>query len=160
MGTPGEPETGAAPPAALDPSELLLWTSLGRVVQRLPRLLDDAMLRSAGVTMSEFSVLDALRMSPDATARISDLAGMTGLSHSRVSRVVDAFAAKGWCRRERDAHDGRSALAVLTGEGVARIEAATPHHVSLAHDVVISRVAPESREAVIAALVAIASDQA
>ncbi|MDL5158791.1 MarR family winged helix-turn-helix transcriptional regulator [Actinomycetospora termitidis] len=148
-----------AEPPTLDAEEERLWRNLGRVTQRLPRLLDDAMLRGAGLTMSEFAVLDAMGGSPEATVRMSDLAAEIGLSLSRVSRVVDKLAARGWCRRVRHGGDGRSALVVLTDDGGARVAAARPLHRRLAREHVLDRVPPADRDAVAAALAAIAEDR-
>jgi DNA-binding MarR family transcriptional regulator len=140
----------------LSPEEEQVWRSLGRVVQRLPRTVDGIMMRTTGLTMTEFSVLDALRDAPQRTLRITDLAAVTGLSPSRVSRVVDSLAARGWCRRERDATDGRAALAGLTSDGLAAADRATADHIRVAREYVLARVPAETRSAFAAALAAIA----
>ena len=132
-----------------------LWRSLGRVVQRLPRVVDDDMVRASGLTMSEFAVLDSLREARGMTLRITDLAANTGLSHSRVSRMVDALSGRGWCRRERDASDGRAALAVLTEEGRRRAEDASAHHARIARRRVLEHVPAEVRDSFRAILTAI-----
>jgi DNA-binding MarR family transcriptional regulator len=145
--------------ARLSPEERELWRSLGRVVQRLPRVVDTAMMRATGLSMTEFSVLDALSDAPERRLRISDLAAETGLSISRVSRVVDQLGTRGWCRRVRDDSDGRAALAVLTDDGAVQVAHAAQHHAELARDRVLRRVPAESRGAVVAALDAIADDR-
>ncbi|MFH8470871.1 MarR family winged helix-turn-helix transcriptional regulator [Streptomyces sp. NPDC017991] len=148
--------TAPAPAERLSVEEETVWRSLGRVVQRLPRTVDSIMLRSTGLTMTEFSVLDALRDNPQHTLRISDLAAVTGLSASRVSRVVDSMATRGWCRRERDATDGRAALAKLTEEGLATAGTASAFHVEVAREYVLAHVPAEARHAFITVLAAIA----
>lgn len=148
------PEAGGP---ALTPDEQQLWRTLGRVIQRLPRVVDDAMTRASGLTMSEFSVLDTLREAPERTLRINEIATNTGLSSSRVSRVVAALAKQGWCLRERDASDGRGALAVLTDEGAAKAEAASVHHVRLAREHVLRHVPESARATLIETLHAISS---
>ncbi|GAA1712380.1 MarR family winged helix-turn-helix transcriptional regulator [Kribbella yunnanensis] len=140
----------------LDAEDLLLWRSLGRLVQRLPRALDNAMLRTSGLTMTEFSVLEALADADDHAMRVTDLAREVGLSHSRVSRVIDDLAARGWCGRSRDAQDGRAALALLTEAGEAEAKKAGEHHLRLARERVLAHVRPEDRAVLIAALSAIA----
>lgn len=144
------------PPDRLTSEEQLVWRSLGRVVQRLPRVVDEAMMRATGLTMTEFSVLDTLQEAENRTLRISDAAANTGLSSSRVSRVVDSLVTRGWCRRERDETDKRAALAVLTDEGYAKAEAAKPHHTRLAHDHVLTHIPEAERPKFIELLTAIA----
>ncbi|MGW6796421.1 MarR family winged helix-turn-helix transcriptional regulator [Streptomyces chartreusis] len=146
----------SAPAGRLSLEEESVWRSLGRVVQRLPRTVDSAMLRTTGLTMTEFAVLDALRDTPQHTLRISDLAADTGLSSSRVSRVVDSMAARGWCQRERDTSDGRAALAKLTEEGLATAGAASAFHIQVAREYVLAHIPPEARPAFTTALAAIA----
>ncbi|MET0453058.1 MAG: MarR family transcriptional regulator [Mycobacterium sp.] len=142
--------------AARTGEEVGLWRALGRVTQRLPRLLDEAMVRDTGLTMTEFAILDALSEAPDTTARVSELAAAIGLSPSRVSRALDALTSHGWCRRQPDVRDKRAALAVLSDEGRERVKAAMPHHQRLAHEYVLAHVPTDVRAALTAALTAIA----
>lgn len=137
--------------------EQQMWRALGRVVQRLPRQLDDAMMRSTGLTMTEFSVLHVLHEAQDQTLRMSDLATSTGLSISRVSRVALAMEGRGWCERRRDEEDGRSALASLTPAGVAEVQRAKTHYSDIARQHVLDRVPRESLHVLAEALTAIAS---
>ncbi|MFJ7217751.1 MarR family winged helix-turn-helix transcriptional regulator [Amycolatopsis sp. NPDC098790] len=142
-------------PESLAADEQELWRSLGRVVQRLPRVIDDDMVRASGLTMSEFAILDSLREAGESTLRITELAANTGLSHSRVSRMVDQLSGRGWCRRERDASDGRAALAVLTEEGKNRADDASAHHARIARRRFLAHVPPEARDSFRSILVAI-----
>ncbi|MFD9699945.1 MarR family winged helix-turn-helix transcriptional regulator [Lentzea sp. NPDC059081] len=137
--------------------EQAMWRALGRVVQRLPRQLDDAMLRSTGLTMTEFSVLHVLYEAEDRTLRMSDLATSTGLSISRVSRVALAMEGRGWCSRRRDEEDGRSALATLTQSGVEEVQRAKTRYSDIARQHVLDLVPRESLNVLAEALTAIAS---
>ncbi|WP_236789599.1 MarR family winged helix-turn-helix transcriptional regulator [Amycolatopsis sp. GM8] len=143
------------PPDRLTAEEQLVWRSLGRAVLRLPRIVDEAMMRTTGLTMTEFAVLDTLQEAEHRTLRISEVAANTGLSSSRVSRVVDSLATRGWCRREPDTTDRRAALAVLTEEGNTKAETAKPHHSRLAREHVLAHIPAEERAHFIAALTAI-----
>jgi DNA-binding MarR family transcriptional regulator len=144
---------------ALDADDELLWRLVGRLVQRLPREIDDEMMRATGLTMTEFAILNALSGHAGAAMRLNELAADTGLSHSRVSRVITALTTRGWCVREHDSGDGRAFLIRLTGTGRAKMDAALPHHNRLARERVIDRIEPAARDTVRAALLAITSDR-
>jgi DNA-binding MarR family transcriptional regulator len=110
----------------LDPEEERLWRALMRVMVLLPKALDDDLLKSTGLTLSEYSVLMHLSEAADRELRMTDLATATALSVSRISRVVDMLQARGWVAKRRHAKDARGSVASLTGEGLRRLESAYP----------------------------------
>jgi DNA-binding MarR family transcriptional regulator len=112
----------------LDDPEELLFRSLMRLTITLPRVLGDDLERSCGLSATEYTVLMHLSEAPDRQLRMSDLADRTGLSPSRITRVVDAMAQGGLVERLQGSHDGRSTLATLTKEGLATLRRAYPHH--------------------------------
>src|ERR687883_1240387 len=73
-----------------------------------------------------YDVLLELNSAPDRRLRMTDLSARVVLSRERVSRVVDELEAAGLVRRERNAEDKRSFLALITPEGRARLRAAAP----------------------------------
>ncbi|EOD59028.1 MarR family winged helix-turn-helix transcriptional regulator [Amycolatopsis vancoresmycina] len=75
-------------------------------------------------------MLVALSEAPGHLLRISALAATTGLSLSRISRVVDDLTRRGLVEKRRCAEDGRASNAVLTAAGLARLEAAFPSHLA------------------------------
>ena len=117
-------------PAALDLDEAAFWRPLMRVITALPRALEDQFLPETGLTITDYGVLVALSEAPDHLLRISALAATTGLSLSRISRVVDDLTRRGLVEKRRCAEDGRASNAVLTGAGSARLEAAYPGHLA------------------------------
>ena len=91
----------------------------------------------------EFEVLLRLARSPGRRLRMTDLAGQTSLSTSGVTRVVDRMDRDGLVRREACASDRRSSYAVVTDDGLARLEAAVPGHLALAQEWFIGQLTPE-----------------
>jgi DNA-binding MarR family transcriptional regulator len=77
---------------------------------------------------AEFDVLIRLARSPQYRLRMSDLAAQTILSTSGVTRVVDRLERDGLVTREACPSDRRGLFAVLTEDGVARVEAVMPAH--------------------------------
>ena len=116
----------ATPP--LDADEELLWRSLMRLTNTVPRAMGDDLERSSGLNGTEYLVLMHLSEAPGRRLRMSDLADRLALSPSRITRVVDLLASRDLVSKEPDPDDGRSMLAVLTRQGLALLKAAWPEH--------------------------------
>ena len=78
-----------ANPEPFTPTEEMFWRALMRIVLTLPRQLHDDMVRAAGLTASEYTVIMNLSEAPNRQLRMADLASATGLSASRTTRLVD-----------------------------------------------------------------------
>jgi DNA-binding MarR family transcriptional regulator len=116
--------------SALDPAETAFWRPLMRIMTALPRALEDQFLPETGLAITDYGVLVALSEAPDHLLRISALAATTGLSLSRISRVVDDLTRRGLVEKRKCAEDGRASNAVLTDAGLAKLEAAYPSHLT------------------------------
>lgn len=108
-----------------------------RVMVALPKALDDDLLKSTGLTMSEYQVLMHLSEAAEREMRMTELAEATALSVSRISRVVNAMQTRGWVEKRRDAFDARGSVATLTAEGLGRLESAYPTNLASARNRVI-----------------------
>ena len=102
-----------------------------------------AQLEEHRLSAVEFEVLLRLARSPGRRLRMTDLAGQTSLSTSGVTRVVDRMDRDGLVRREACASDRRSSYAVVTDDGVARLEEAVPGHLALVQEWFIGQLTPE-----------------
>lgn len=116
-------------PRALNDEELEAWASLATILEWLPAALDAQLLRDSGLTHFEYGILYALAHAPDATLRMSVLAGYANSTLSRLSRAAVRLEKRGWMRRTPDPADGRYTLAILTEHGREAFDAATPGHV-------------------------------
>ncbi|MBV1941228.1 MarR family transcriptional regulator [Streptomyces sp. BV286] len=123
----------------LNTDELLLWQSLGRLVHSLPRLLEEDMGRT-GVTMTEFAALLLLSEAPDHRMRMSALATASGLTPSRITRIVDGLSRHDMVRKERHSQDARGSEAVLTDTGLHAMRAAQPAHLASARRRVLDHI--------------------
>jgi len=110
----------------LDPEEERFWRALMRVMDALPKALDDDLLQATGTTLSEYSVLMHLSEAANGELCMTDLAAATALSLSRISRVVNALQARGWVRKRRHDQDTRFCVASLADEGLRRLESVYP----------------------------------
>ena len=112
----------------LDREEERLWRALQRVSTALPRVLDDDLLHSTGLSLTGYAVLVNLSEAPNRAMRMADLAAATALSASRITRVVEQLQSRGLVDKHKCPVDGRSNIASLTPEGSARLKAAYPNH--------------------------------
>ncbi|MFJ4840744.1 MarR family winged helix-turn-helix transcriptional regulator [Streptomyces sp. NPDC088746] len=112
----------------LSAQEAEVWRELGRLVHALPRLLEEDMLQATRLPLTEFSVLSVLSEAPGRRLRMSEIATRTGLTPSRITRLVTALADRSLVAKERDGSDRRGNVTVLTDEGTACLESARPTH--------------------------------
>ena len=114
----------------LSESEEAMWRALMRIVKTLPRHLDSDLVRSAGLTASEYTMLMHLSEAPNRELRMADLAAATGLSASRTTRLVQDLQSRGLVTKRGSTADGRSNIARLTGPGMAKMKSAWPVHLA------------------------------
>jgi DNA-binding MarR family transcriptional regulator len=101
-----------------------------RIVKTLPRHLDSDLVRSVGLTASEYTILMHLSEASNRELRMADLAEATGLSASRTTRLVDDLQSRGLVTKRGSAADGRSTIAKLTRSGMAKLKSAWPAHLA------------------------------
>ncbi|MFF7472082.1 MarR family transcriptional regulator [Streptomyces sp. NPDC008092] len=116
----------------LTAQEERFWRALMRVIVALPRSLDDDLLRSTGLTLTEYVVLMNLSEAENQELRMTDLASATALSASRITRVVEALQSRGQVAKRRYEGDARGNVASLTPEGLKRLQDAYPVHLASA----------------------------
>ncbi|MGW7236430.1 MarR family winged helix-turn-helix transcriptional regulator [Streptomyces sp. NPDC054804] len=121
----------------LTAQEERLWRALMRVIVALPRSLDDDLLRSTGLTLTEYVVLMNLSEAENQELRMTDLASATALSASRITRVVEALQNRGQVVKRRYEGDARGNVATLTPEGLKRLQDAYPVHLASARKRVV-----------------------
>ena len=110
--------------------EEALWRALMRIVKMLPRHLDVDLVRGAGITASEYTTMMHLSESSNRELRMADLAKATGLSASRMTRLVDDLQSRGLVTKVASASDARGNVARLTPQGMAKLRTAWPVHLT------------------------------
>jgi DNA-binding MarR family transcriptional regulator len=103
------------------------WIGLLETHKQITRALDAELELRHGLGLSGVEVLGRLAAADGQCLRLSALAGETGLSLSRISRVVDLLQQRGLVDRRPCAADARAVEAHLTAVGltVAREAQAT-----------------------------------
>src|SRR5476649_2129995 len=114
----------------LSANEEVVWRALMRIVKVLPRHLDIDLVRGAGVTASEYTTIMHLSEAPNRELRMADLATATGLSASRMTRLVDDLQSRGFVTKTACSSDARGNVARLTPRGMAKLRAAWGVHLA------------------------------
>jgi DNA-binding MarR family transcriptional regulator len=104
------------------------WIGLLETHKLLTRALDAQLEAKHRLSLSSVELLGRLAASPERCLRLSALADQTGLSLSRVSRIVDVLARRGLVLRRPCPRDARSVEAHLTDAGLATSRAAQATH--------------------------------
>jgi DNA-binding MarR family transcriptional regulator len=95
---------------------------------RIMRDSDRGLLASHGISVREFDVLITLFNAPDHCLRMSEPAQRVMLSPSGLTRLVERLERAHMVERQNDTTDGRSFRAVLTDQGLQRLDQARTTH--------------------------------
>ena len=126
----------------LDEDEQAAWRAFLGAVEALQTGLDAQLQADAAMPHAYYELLVRLSEAPERALRMSALAEAAGSSRSRLSHAVGQLERKGWVRREASTCDRRGAVAVLTDEGYAALEAAAPGHVEAVRRLLLDRLTP------------------
>ena len=122
--------TTARPVQPLTPDEEALIRALPRLMYALPRAIDADLVREQRLAGVEYLTLMHLSEAPQRRMRMGDLAAACELSLSGMSRIVTRLERQGLVERVRCDEDARGLNAVLTDDGLARLEEAWPTNVA------------------------------
>ncbi|WP_213011439.1 MarR family winged helix-turn-helix transcriptional regulator [Paractinoplanes toevensis] len=122
----------ALPPGItpLTAEEEAVMRALGRLMLVLPRALTTDLERDQRMSASEYSVLRNLSESRCGSMRMTELALACDMSLSGMTRLAAKLEAQGFLKRTKCDSDARGWNAVLTEQGLARLEEAWPTHLA------------------------------
>ena len=129
--------------AQLSPEEARAWYGFRRASMELAREVDARLASVHNLQLSAHHVLFRVACAERGSLRMSDLADATGLSPSRVSRLVDQLERDGLIGRRPCDEDARAVDAFVTDEGFARLRAAQITHVEVVREIFLSRFSSE-----------------
>lgn len=108
------------------------WIGLLETHKQLTRALDAELATRHGLSLSALELLARLAAAEDRQLRLSALAAASGLSLSRVSRIVDALEARRLVARVACPSDARAVHAKLADAGLKLVvEAQSTHFASV-----------------------------
>jgi DNA-binding MarR family transcriptional regulator len=132
------------------------WLGLLQAHRQLTRELESRLEARFGVSLSGLELLGRLASAPERRLRLSALADATGLTLSRISRIVDAFEARSLVERRTCAEDGRATNAWLTDTGLELAREAQTAHVADVQRVFFDRLSPSDLDALAGAFARLA----
>ena len=148
-------ETAVAP---LSSAEMAAWHAFIRAHARVVRLLEAELEAEEQLTLPAYEVLAHLSEAPDRRLRMSDLAALSVLTPSGLTRVVDRLVKDGLVERQRCVSDARVVYAAVTPAGVDRVARAYPTHLRGVRQHLIDRLEPDQLAAIREALEPLTSD--
>ncbi|MGN6404774.1 MarR family winged helix-turn-helix transcriptional regulator [Sinomonas sp.] len=145
-GTAAVDETARAP-QWLDAREREVWLALRHLLWGLQPAVDRQLLRDAGLSGPEYSVLATLSDDPSGVVRAGTAARNLGWGRSRLSHLLRRMEAKGLISRACSPDDGRGQDIALTPAGRSAIVDAAPGHVEFVRSVVFEPLTSEQQDA-------------
>lgn len=109
-------------------SQQQAWVSYMRVYHRLEYEMNRQLQQECGMSLSDYTVLNALTNAPRRRAQLSALATVIGWERSRLSHHLQRMSRRGLVERVPSADDGRATDAALTEHGWEQFQAAAPKH--------------------------------
>jgi DNA-binding MarR family transcriptional regulator len=105
------------------PEERLAWSYFLKSYRAVVEAVDKELREVATITLAEYELLLHVTRA-GGRIRFIELARVSLLSQSRVSRQIDALQAKGYLNREITTSDRRATFAVLTSAGAKAFDQA------------------------------------
>jgi len=122
------------------------WLGLLQSSRQLTRELESGLDARFGLSLSGLELLGRLATADGRRMRLSELAGLTGLTLSRISRIVDTMEARGLVERRTCTEDGRATNAWLTEAGLELARRAQEAHVEDVQRVFFARLSHDELE--------------
>jgi DNA-binding MarR family transcriptional regulator len=122
------------------------WVGLLETYKQLTRAVDAELDARHGLSLSGVELLGRLAAADDHQLRLSALAAESGLSLSRVSRIVDHLERRGLVERRQCDEDARAVNACLTKDGLALAREAQATHLEIVRERFYGRLDPAEIE--------------
>ena len=112
----------------LDPAQRRAWLSYMRVYHRLEYEMNRQLQSDNDLSLSDFTVMNALTLAPNSRVHLTVLATTIGWERSRLSHHVQRMSRRGLVDRVRSDSDKRATEVVLTAAGRRAFTSAAPGH--------------------------------
>lgn len=113
---------------ALNPLQQRTWLNYMRVYHRLEYEMNRQLLADSGLSLSDYTVMNALSQAPGRRSQLTALATVIGWERSRLSHHLQRMTGRGLVDRVKSETDGRATDAMLTDAGWDHLRAAAPLH--------------------------------
>jgi len=122
----------------LSPSQGRTWLNYMSVYHRLEYEMNRHLQAECGLSLADYTVMNALSAAPGRRTRLSQLAITIGWERSRLSHHLQRMAGRGLVDRVQSDTDGRATDALLTDAGLKTLRVAAPKHVAWVRTVFFS----------------------
>ena len=112
----------------LNERQAQVWRAYLNLNRELTGTLEDQLLRDAGLSGADYTILVPLSEAPAGLLRARELCTEIGWDRSRLSHQVSRMEKRGLVARQECAEDGRGSMVRLTHAGRVAIEGASPDH--------------------------------
>lgn len=130
----------------LNEEESRAWRGYEALSTQLSARLHKNLVRSTGLSLSDYAVLVHLSESPQDRLRAYELGTALQWEKSRLSHHLRRMENRGLIERRTCEEDGRGLFVALTPEGRASIEGAAPLHVADVRAFLIDQLTPAQLE--------------
>jgi DNA-binding MarR family transcriptional regulator len=117
-----------AEPRWLDERQQQVWQAYLHLNQHLFAVLEQQLVRDAGLSGSDYKVLHPLSEAPGGVLRARELGTELGWDRSRLSHHITRMEKRGLVVRQECSEDARGLMVRLTDAGRKAIEGAAPEH--------------------------------
>jgi DNA-binding MarR family transcriptional regulator len=121
-----------------------VWRDVARFLSVAARLLDEDLQRGANISLSEYAVLVHLSEAEKGQLRVRELADLTDLSGSHMTRIIGDLARGGFVVKNRNPQDGRGIDVQITDAGLDRLRDAYPIHLASVRSRIMNQVEPKA----------------
>lgn len=112
----------------LSPSQQRAWLSYMRVYHRLEYEMNHQLQAECGLSLNDYTVMNALTNAPHGRAQLTVLANTIGWERSRLSHYLQRMSRRGYLERIPSETDGRATDVMLTDMGWNAFRGAAPKH--------------------------------
>lgn len=131
----------------LDPAQRRAWLAYMRVYHRLEYEMNRQLQSDCGMSLADYTVLNALTNAPRERAQVNVLATTIGWERSRLSHHLQRMSRRGLVERLESDGDRRATDVALTGLGRREFEAAAPAHAAWVKTLFFGDLTPAQDEA-------------
>ena len=127
----------------LTPSQQRAWLSYMQVYHRLEYEMNRHLQAECGLSLGDYTVLNALSNAPRHRLQLTSLAITIGWERSRLSHHLQRMTKRDLVQRISSETDRRATDAVLTAAGWEAVKAAAPLHVAWVRQIFFSDIRAE-----------------
>jgi DNA-binding MarR family transcriptional regulator len=119
--------------------EFEAWINFLRAHAAVTRQFNAELLATHGLTINDFDVMAQLARAPERSLRRVDLSERVLLTPSGITRLLKGLETAGYVSNRPCAEDARVTYAVLTDEGLEKLEEAEKTHLASVHALLSER---------------------